>query len=170
MQARLRDMRKVWQTKGLPRLSCRVGINTNTMVVGNIGSTDVFDYTVIGDAVNLAPRLEGANKRYGTSIMISQNTYERMTPGKFKTRPVKIYEVYGFEKADPEKDSYHTIYEAAFNHYLDRNFSSATREFEKALALCPEDPATGRMLKRISRLASSPLPDDWNGAVALTEK
>ncbi|MBF0203634.1 MAG: CHASE2 domain-containing protein [Desulfamplus sp.] len=93
-------------------LYCRIGINTNNMIVGNIGSKSVLDYTVIGDAVNLASRLEGANKLYETSLMISEFTHAQLTPGRFKTRildyikvkgknePVFVYEVYGENKSD----------------------------------------------------------------------
>ena len=69
-------MRVKWKEEGRAELKARVGINTGNMVVGNMGSREVFDYTVMGDAVNLASRLEGANKMYGTYIMISEFTYE----------------------------------------------------------------------------------------------
>jgi adenylate cyclase len=107
MQCRLEDLRPKWLKQGFPELHCRVGINTGPMVVGNIGSTQVFNYTAIGDAVNLASRLEGANKHYKTLVMISEFTHNALTPNLFRTRlldvirvkgklqAVKVYEVYG---------------------------------------------------------------------------
>lgn len=191
MQTRLKALRKIWQAKGLPPLHCRVGINTGPMIVGNIGSTNVFDYTVIGDGVNLASRLEGANKRYGTSILISQDTLDGLTPERFKTRildfvivkgktrAVKIYEVYGFQvqtenpalDMDIENHGYHQIYDRAFNAYLARDFSTADQGFKQALSLDPGDPASRLMIQRIQDIeALDSLPGGWDGSVGLTEK
>ena len=113
MQQRLYELQQVWIRQGLPELSCRVGINTGSVIIGNMGSQQVFDYTVIGDAVNLASRLEGANRNYGTFLLISEFTLASLTPGRFKTRfldnikvkgksqSVKVFEVSGWkEEAD----------------------------------------------------------------------
>jgi adenylate cyclase len=109
MQRRLSELQQVWRGQGLPELSCRIGINTGPVIIGNMGSQQVFDYTVIGDAVNLASRLEGANKDYGTFLMISEFTLASLTLCRFKTRfldsikvkgksqSVKVYEVSGWQ-------------------------------------------------------------------------
>ncbi|MBI4640511.1 MAG: adenylate/guanylate cyclase domain-containing protein, partial [Candidatus Tectomicrobia bacterium] len=107
MQRRLKELREIWRENGLPELQCRVGINTGSMVIGNMGSHRVFDYTVLGDAVNLASRLESANKQYQTFLMISEFTSKELSPDMFrarildvikvkgKSKAVKVYEVYG---------------------------------------------------------------------------
>lgn len=184
MQQRLAGLRREWEDRGLPRVTCRMGINTDTMVVGNIGSDRVFDYTVLGDAVNLASRLEGANKVYGTALMISGNTRDRLTPGRFVTRQldlivvkgqtkaVAVYEVLGTAGDASGRMEFVRTYESAFQDYLDQNLIAAKNGFSRALDLEPEDHAARLMLKRTAALArqTGKLPDNWTGAVRLTEK
>lgn len=104
MQAKLKTLRAEWQKQGLPLFKMRIGINTGPAVVGNVGSIDRLDYTMIGDTVNLAARLEGENKNHGTEILISEFTYLRVKDificrklgsvrVKGKRESVKIYEV-----------------------------------------------------------------------------
>jgi adenylate cyclase len=184
MQRRLEELRPQWRQQGLPELRCRVGINTGTMVVGNIGSEQVFNYTVIGDAVNLASRLEGANKYYQTLIMISEFTHDCLTPNLFRTRlldairvkgrrqPVKVYEVYG-ESTDtiPSDDlAYYHAYDEACAAYLERRFDAARVQFEAALALRPKDAAAREMLERMADLDPALLPDDWDGVKTFETK
>ncbi|MCX7761668.1 MAG: adenylate/guanylate cyclase domain-containing protein [Candidatus Kryptonium sp.] len=104
MQFELEKLRVKWEKEGKPLLYMRIGINTGEMIVGNIGGYGRFNYTVIGDSVNLGARLEAINKEFGTNIIISEYTYEKVKDYfnvreigeitlKGKTKPVKIYEL-----------------------------------------------------------------------------
>jgi adenylate cyclase len=184
MQRRLEELRPQWRQQGLPELRCRVGINTGIMVVGNIGSEQVFNYTVIGDPVNLAARLEGANKYYQTLVMISEFTHDCLTPNLFRTRlldavrvkgrsqPVKVYEVYGESTDDFSADdlAYYQAYHEACAAYLERRFDVARAQFEAALALRPKDTAAREMLYRMADLDPAALPDDWDGVMTFETK
>lgn len=184
MQQRLVQLRRDWSDRGLPALQCRIGINTGPVILGNMGSDQVFDYTVMGDAVNLASRLEGANKNYGTFVMVSQFTHEQLTPGRFATRlldvikvkgkqqAVKVYHVYGTAE-DPLDENLlqgYTLYEQAVAAYLERRFDQALDGLKKTLALIPEDLAAERLIARIQALDIAALPADWDGALVLTSK
>ena len=184
MQRRLEELRPQWINQGWPEVHCRVGINTGPMVVGNIGSDQVFNYTVIGDAVNLASRLEGANKHYKTMVMISEFTYNALPPGLFHTRlldvirvkgksqAVKVYEVYGTmsDPILPEDLQYYQAYTAGFEAYLTRRFDMARAQFTMALTVRPTDAAAREMLERIAGLDAEKLPDDWDGAMTFETK
>jgi adenylate cyclase len=184
MQKRLQQLRPAWRNHGLPELQCRVGINTGPMIIGNMGSDQVFDYTVIGDAVNLASRLEGANKRYNTRLMISEYTQQALPPGTFRTRvldvikvkgkskPVRVFEVYGeacFPLA-PQDEMYYVAYQEAMKLYFARHFERAGEKFQALLSIRPDDPASAEMLNRIRNLQGQDLPPEWDGSVSLAEK
>ncbi|WP_178364921.1 CHASE2 domain-containing protein [Desulfobacter latus] len=185
MQQRLKTLRSIWRSKGLPELRCRVGINTGPMIIGNLGSRQIFDYTVIGDAVNLASRLEGANKYYNTYLMISEFTHAALTPGMFLTRildsikvkgkkeAVNVFEVYGTcsENSNMDHESYYQIYNHAFETYLVQEFACARDLFLRALSLRPDDPASKNMITRIDSIVlKNKMPINWDGSIALTEK
>ena len=129
---------KKLEKENRPVLNSRIGINSGNMIVGNMGSKKVFDYTVLGDEVNLASRLEGANKAFGTHIMISESTYNLVKDHivtrpldlirvKGKEKPVQVFEVVGQkgEKLDDFfRDSLST-YTNGIRYYHNRNWEQA---------------------------------------------
>jgi adenylate cyclase len=183
MQAELSRLREKWKQEGKPQLHARVGINSGNMVVGNMGSKTRFDYTVMGDSVNLASRLEGVNKQYSTSVMISEFTYALckndvqvreidLIRVKGKAKPVSIYEVLG-----RSTDTLAVELKAAVERYLTgleayrrREWTKAIEAFEQALAIRPDDGPSLTYIGRCKQYLESPPPDDWDGAYVMTTK
>ena len=99
MQKKLKELNISWKEKGYPIIMNRIGINTGNVIIGNMGSDQVFDYTVIGDHVNLAARLESANKFYNTKILISEYTYKKIDNSLYHIRVLDVIKVKGKEKA-----------------------------------------------------------------------
>ncbi|MBN1149611.1 CHASE2 domain-containing protein [candidate division WOR-3 bacterium] len=182
MQEKLSEMRTKWEKEGKPPMKMRMGLNTGFMVVGNFGSDKRMDYTIIGDSVNLASRLEGINKFYGTEIMISHTTKEAVE-NDFETRKVDLIKVKG--KAEPvgifeligrkgsfkrEQSSAVTLYEDALRSYFAKDFTGASALFDKILSLYPGDGPSRVMLKRCENFIANPPPQDWTGAYEFTQK
>lgn len=183
---RMRDTLEEMNRKGVfPKgieLKVGVGINTGDMVVGNIGAEVRYDYTVIGDSVNLASRTEGLCKEYGVLIIITKNTRDSLGSDfitreldsvavKGKKEPVKIYEVLGEEgKVSSDRSSFAKKYEAALADYYGRRFDEAAKACEELLVLKSDDLTTQHLLERCHIYKETPPPADWNGAWVMTKK
>ncbi len=163
-------------------LLTRVGINTGDMVVGNMGTDRKMDYTIIGDSVNLAARLEGVNKQYGTWICVSEDT-QRVAGDSFlyrrldrirvvgKSQPIRIYElVEEKSKLDQRMIDFFGQFDEGMNLFEDRAWPKARDVFKAAMELKPDDVPAKMYIDRCSAFMKKPPAEDWDGVYNLTMK
>jgi adenylate cyclase len=162
-----------WAARGLPAISMRVGLATGPALVGNVGSTTKFNYTVMGDTVNLASRLEGGAKVYGTLSLLADSTVEaagdavpvreldRLTV-KGRTEPVTVYEVVAGAPT-PARAEAHARYAVGLQAYRARRFAEAREHFVAALKAEPDDGAARALLEQCEHYLLAPPPPEWRG-------
>ena len=178
MEKTMDELRVQWQAQGLPPLVERLGLHTGPVVAGNVGSRDRFNYTVLGNTVNLASLLEEVNKVYGTRILLSEETCQRVKDHlvvreldrvrvRGRRQTVTIYELVGpfpRQGLPPWLGSFATGLLA----YRQQQWDEASQAFEEVLRLKPGDRPAQVFLKRCRSLAEKPPPSDWQ-AVYLVE-
>ena len=175
-------MRKTLKEQGRPNMTVRMGVNSGPMVVGNMGSAQRMDYTIMGDAVNLAARLEGANKFYTSGTMLSDATYQQAKDAiearmldvvrvVGKKEPITIYQLLERKGAlSPEMTALVASYDHAREAYKAKDFAEALKRFEKTLEMDPTDGPTQTYVERCKEYLENPPPADWDGVFQFTSK
>ncbi len=182
MQRLLAQMRVTWKAEGRHELEVRMGLNSGPAVAGNMGSRTRMNYTVMGDSVNLASRLEGANKVYGTYTMVSQNTHASVKDQfRFreldtirvvgKNEPITVYELLELPGKVPErKEEIVTHYERGLALYKERRWKEALAGFVRVLKLDIDDGPSRLYYQRCKAFMKVPPAPDWDGVNKLTSK
>ena len=178
-QAEVERLREEFRAQGLPDVYTRIGINTAKLFVGNFGSEQLFDYTAMGDGMNLASRLEGANKAYGTLILIGPRTYELAREHievreldrvrvAGKTEAVQVFELLALKGGlSPEQRETVERYHEALALYRRAAFGPAAALLEAQLKRAPKDGPTAALLGRCYAYLQQPPAADWDGVVSL---
>ncbi|MCU0317163.1 MAG: hypothetical protein MUC92_11285 [Fimbriimonadaceae bacterium] len=181
-QEALGKLHSEWRESGRPLLTASFGIATGDVVVGNVGSRQRMNYTVLGDTVNLANRLQGFNRFYGTSIQVAASTVEEAGDSFLfrlidvvtllgRDEPVELWELVCFRSKVTDKQlNLVQCYGKAFRAYQSRDWGEAEIQLASALELCPEDGPSLLLLKRIADFRQNPPEVEWTGSVPLTLK
>lgn len=174
-----------FERRKFPRINVGIGLNTGEASVGNMGSDKIFQYTALGDNMNLASRLESSTKNYGVNLMISEFTLAKLgdKAKEFRIRPldliqvkgkskaVKVYEVIPdwspWAKEEALLERYRQAYDLRFPQ---RKFAEAKAIFDEILNVVPHDKATEKLLKTTEEYLASPPPENWDGVTVLTSK
>jgi adenylate cyclase len=168
--------------RNVPNFGVRMALATGDSVIGTIGSRTTKSFTVIGDSVNIASRLEGINRIYGTTLLINEACYQ-MAGHDVEAREVDLVTVYGksepvriFEllckagEIDATTARWRDLFTSALGRYRDRDWAQAEREFRSCLEIRPDDGSSRVFLNRIATFAHTPPPSDWNGVWQATSK
>ncbi|MEO5376531.1 MAG: CHASE2 domain-containing protein [Magnetococcus sp. DMHC-6] len=182
MQKEMHHMRNRLKEANRPAMHIRIGLNSGPMVVGNMGSAQRMDYTIMGDAVNLAARLEGANKFYGSDTLISETTY-KLAQEVIDVRQLDTVRVVGKREAvtiyqllDRKNQVSGTMaemlvyYEKGLTAYQNMDFSQALLFFQTALKILPTDGPCQTYVDRCQQFLLTPPDHHWDGVFQLTSK
>ncbi len=168
-------------------IQTRIGLNTGDIVVGNMGTQKKMNYTMMGDDVNLAARLEGVNKSYSSWILISESTWEAADSGENKgkllgrrldrvrvvgrTTPVQLYNLVGIrEELSREQIECVDLFHKGLELYMNKSFKEAITVFKQALTVYPGDGPSEAFLQRCEDFIKKGVPENWNGIVNMTSK
>ena len=182
MQKKMEALRNSWRRANRPELNMRIGVNSGPAVVGNMGSKNKMDYTMMGDTVNTAARLESVNKVYGTYTLIGEMTFRAVGAHIFsreidtisavgKDEPFTIYEPIDY-KANIDERVMNTValYSKGLKEYRARNWQRAMSFFQSALDMSADDGPSRILLTRCRRYMEEPPPENWNGIFKMTAK
>jgi len=178
---KLFELQKEFEKKGLPIIDLGIGLNTGDVSVGNMGSETVRSYTVMGDAVNLASRLEGINKEYGTRIILSEMTYSQVKDNfvcrevdwvrvKGKVLPVKIYELISEGQPSAQVTEMLKHFDQGYRHYHEKSWQKGLECFSKALDLNPIDEVSKLYIERCQEFLAAPPDEGWDGVFVMKTK
>jgi len=182
MQKRLTELRENWKENEKPELKMRIGLCTGSAVVGNMGSENRMDYTMMGDTVNTAARLEGINKIYDIYTLISESTC--ISAGSSiatreidtinvvgKKEPVTIFQLLGYASdVDDLMNNTNEHYATGLHAYRNQDWDKAIDFFNSALKISPDDGPSNTMIDRCNKYKSNPPGKNWNGSYTVTTK
>jgi class 3 adenylate cyclase len=180
--ARLERLRALWASRGTPAAGYRLGLHSAELVAGEIGSAERGAYGIVGDGMNLAARIEGANKLYGTRVLASDATRAELG-SEFLVReidhvrvvgrkqPVRLFELVALAaSADARARRICELYERALGAYRERAFAESARILDELLATAPDDGPARVLRSRVTELQRTPPPPDWDAIFALETK